>query len=315
MLNIWIGSSPCESEEITKGVARLKAAGVKFQLAAETKKKATSKESNELPFIAGSDEFKFKTLTKLLSQNRVRNIMAIRGGYGGLRLLPWLDKWQPKSPRSLREKQIWGFSDQTTVQNYLYFRFGMPWVHSPMLTSNSFHDPQGLEADFWEELLPFFNRNRPTLIRYDLFCDLENPKFLPAKTIQAPMIGGNLASFNVLLSHPLSYKFCKSLKSKQSFVFFIEDVNEPPYKVDRLLQQLSQHPLFDHVAVLAAGHFTDSKTVLPVIQRFARDHKKTLLHGLPAGHDRPNLPLPMGRDVRINFAPNRQALVSFDFVI
>lgn len=315
MLDIWIGSSPSTKDEIKKGLARLKSAKVPTRLSKDLIKHSCKSESKELSFIAGSDAYKFSTLKNLLNNSSTRNIMAVRGGYGGIRLLPLLDSWKPKNLKALKQKKIWGFSDQTTLQNYLYFRFGMSWVHSPMITSNSFHDPQGLEADFWEELLPFLSQKKESLIRYDVFCDLNFPEFLPKKTLELPMIGGNLACFNVLLSHPSIQTFLKKSPQNQKFAFFAEDVNEPAYKVDRLLQQLSQHPIFEHIGPICLGHFTDFKSVLPVIQRFAKDHKRPLLHGIPAGHDRPNLPIPMGRKVRINFAANRQALVTFDFAV
>lgn len=87
-------------------------------------------------------------------------------------------------------------------------------------------------------------------------------------------------------------------------ILVLEDVNEPPFRVDRLFTQWRMNGIFDRVAALALGRFTHSDTDLmdEVLHDRVHDLGLPVLMGLPIGHDGPNAALPVGADATIDTA-------------
>ena len=281
-IGIWAGSSPSQKSFVKLGLVRLQKLSLEAVMPAGVRKNATRAESKARAFLAGPDRQKIESFLKLWRDPKISDILCVRGGYGSLRLIRFLEKL----PLKKTSKRIWGFSDLTSLQNYLYFRLGAPWVHSPMLTSESFHDPRGVEKDFWSP--------DATVSSFELKT-LSAPSGIPS-LVRAPIIGGNLACFAALCGLPALAQL------KKPFFLFLEDLNEKPYRVDRWLVQIANSGLLKNCRGVLLGHWTNCENSVEIIRLWANENNLYLASGIPAGHDRPNVPLSMGVPVALSLS-------------
>jgi muramoyltetrapeptide carboxypeptidase len=114
-------------------------------------------------------------------------------------------------------------------------------------------------------------------------------------TATGPLIGGNLSLVAALLGTPWAWP-------AEGAILFLEDINEEPYRVDRLLTQLRLAGVLDAVAGLVLGSFTEGGAPEGVLQQMLGGLGKPVLGGWPAGHGTPNRPLPLGLTVRLQVA-------------
>ncbi len=280
-IGIWSGSSPATSIDFERGIKRLKALGFEAVIPQATRRNFLRKESGSRPYLAGPDAQKVEAFVELWERPDIDDILCVRGGYGSLRLLALLDEvsLEPSHPKSL-----WGFSDLTCIQNYLYKRLALPWVHSPMLTSQAFLKPRkGIEENYWKK------RDPSHCSRFKL-KNLHIPVTCTQTKISAPLIGGNLACFLALSGTPWEAR-------EEPLLLFLEDIKEGAYKIDRLLSQLQNLAFMRECLGIVLGHFTECEGALKVIKAWAQEQGYPVFSGLPAGHDRPNIPIPMGKTV------------------
>jgi muramoyltetrapeptide carboxypeptidase len=297
-LGIWAGSSPSTRALYKSGLKHLKKLGIETVIPAGTERFACRAESRERPFIAGPDAVKVKAFLELWGNPEVSDILGVRGGYGTLRLLKALDGFDL---RRLGKKMLWGFSDFTVLQNYLYERTGSPWVHSPFLTSHSFFAGRPVELKAWQKL----RTPSAELAHFTLRTVVSPPRIHGG--LHAPIIGGNLSCFVSLLGTPWEPRRTKK------FFLFLEDVNEPAYRLDRLLQQLSGSTLFKGCQGVLLGQFTKCPKAAKVLHLWALENQIPLFSGLPAGHGRPNLPILMGVDAILTLKNRHTAELALPF--
>ncbi|GAB3942058.1 hypothetical protein GCM10027614_28430 [Micromonospora vulcania] len=112
------------------------------------------------------------------------------------------------------------------------------------------------------------------------------------------LLGGNLCMIAASIGTP-------DLPDLTGAVLLIEDVQEPPYKVDRMLTQLRRTGAFDGLAGVAVGQFTDcgdgwDTTVADVLTERLGDLGVPVLGGLPIGHGAGQLTVPIGTEATLN---------------
>ncbi len=188
-------------------------------------------------YLADSDDNRGEEFNRLVQDKEVKGIIAMRGGYGCLRMLDTIDiALVADNP-----KVLVGFSDITILQNYLYAQVGLVCLHGPVVTSL---------GDATEDALASLS-----------YC-LTNTKahgigpgrievLRDGPRVSAPLIGGNLASMVSLLG--TRYDF-----SWDNKIVFLEDINEPAYKIDRMFTQLKLAGKLDKIAGLILGNFSTS---------------------------------------------------------
>lgn len=291
-IGLWAGSSPASTALFKKGLAHFRRLGWIPVVPVATRNAACRKESALRPFLAGADKDKVKAFLQLWNNPELLDIFGVRGGYGTLRLLPLLEK---EKLQTKNLKRIWGFSDFTVIQNYLYSRCGASWVHSPFSTSRAFFEATASEIKYWKKILSSGDDH----LDHSLQC-LNGPRNL---RIKAPLIGGNLASFVTLLGTRWEPK------AKKKYILFLEDIAEPPYKVDRMLTQLAGSRLFERCEAVVLGHFTECARAEKICAQWAKEKKVPLFAGLKAGHDRPNLPIWMGVDAILTHKNQQETLL------
>ena len=94
---------------------------------------------------------------------------------------------------------------------------------------------------------------------------------------------------------------------KQKYILFLEDIDEPGYKLDRLLQQLRHSQFFANCTAIALGHFTQCQNFEQIFAEFSNQCKIPVYQGLLMGHESPRIPLLMGQ--KIDVAPRPRGLL------
>ena len=104
-------------------------------------------------------------------------------------------------------------------------------------------------------------------------------------------LGGNLASIVSMLGTPWEPR------PGRDFLLFLEDIEEPAYKCDRLLAQLKTSRFFDTCRAIVLGHFTKCPDHLKVFKALGAELRLPVYTGVQMGHEAPRIPLILGRDV------------------
>jgi muramoyltetrapeptide carboxypeptidase len=296
-IGIWAPSSPAARKDFYSGLRQLRRLGLKTEVPELVARNAFKKLSADHPFLAGQDSDKITSLLQLWKNSNVEKIMAVRGGAGSLRLISALEGYSSVFKKSAKE--IWGFSDLTTLQNYFYFRYGYSWVHSPMLTSPVLLSPNPKEKKYWRSVLDTEGPKVWDKFRLKALFRPKNKKSL----IQGDVFGGNLHCLVNLTGGPWD------LRQKTGNILFLEDLNEAPYRLDRLLTQLRHANFSADIRAVVLGHFTNCQNYRPIILDWAQRNDLPLFAGFPAGHDRPNLPFSMGVRARLESTSQNSAIL------
>lgn len=237
-------------------------------------------------YLAGSDALRAQDLNSMFADPEVKGIFCLRGGYGGGRILERLDyELIRKNP-----KVFVGYSDITVLHIALNQKSNLVTFHGPMAAS-----------DMVGEFHPF---SREHLLRAVLcpqpMNTVLNPENQEIKSLvggkaQGPLTGGNLALIVSTLGTPYEIE-------TEGKILFIEDVDEKPYRVDRMLTQLLLAGKLQQACGFIIGDWRnceaanpeESLTLQEVFQDLLAPLGKPTLYNVKAGHSRPQLTLPLG---------------------
>jgi muramoyltetrapeptide carboxypeptidase len=229
-------------------------------------------------YFAGDDARRAAELNAWIRDPEVKAILFARGGYGTSRILGRLDL----RALALRPKAIAGFSDLTALLLAVTRRAGIAAFHGPMIVG------AGKSADGARDL----KRLLALLSGAPEHRAHRGLRTLRGGRARAPVTGGNLS----LLAHLAGTPFQVEARGR---ILFVEEVNEPLYRIDRAVRQLSLAGALRGVAGIAIGRFSGMKAAeargvarLFVEAIGARDIP--VVSGLAAGHGAPNRPLPFG---------------------
>jgi muramoyltetrapeptide carboxypeptidase len=229
----------------------------------------------EKRYLAGDDVSRASVVNELFADPGIRGIITARGGFGAMRMLPYLD-WEliQKNP-----KLLMGFSDATALLMALIQQTKFAGVHGPNLVSLAHGDP-GTVSSFFRAI---------TGIPEDIL--IPRGLCLVPGQAEGTLMGGNMATLAHLIGTPFQPDF-------KGAVLFLEDVGEPAYKIDRMLSQMQMAGLFLGVQGVVTGSFDqcENQEYIPEILGEIFDGIP-LLMGLSAGHGSVNLSLTMGLDV------------------
>ena len=237
-------------------------------------------------YLAGSDEHRLAELKAAIADPEAKAVMMARGGYGLLRLLPFLE------PAFLRAnpKPLIGFSDGTALLAYAA-RAGVASVHAPVVTQLA-----RLPAEDRDGLYGLLERPGRGL----LLDRLESG--LPGR-VAGPLLGGNLEVFSRLVGTPF-------LPDPVGAILFLEEIGERPYRIDRLLTHLDLSGIFSVVEAVVVGEFkdcderADSKLVSPTVAEVLEERLGRLAipvaFGATIGHGERNSALPYGTMVELD---------------
>lgn len=280
-IGLWTSSSPAPKGDVKRGLLHLKGLGLETVFPQLSRLNASRAFSATQSYLAGSDIDKVDALLELFENKNIKQVLSVRGGYGCLRLLHLLDRVRMPN----KTPTLWGYSDLTVMQHYLFSRTHKPWVHSPMLSSGSFHSPNATEKRYWKKILD--SSTEPFKYKLKNLSSARGPS--PLKTqLSGLILGGNLASLVTLMGTPWNPRFPKG-----SFLF-LEEISEAPYRLERLLVQLSYHQDFGNLSGVVAGHYTDCPRSRSILKTWSEEKNIPLWGHLQSGHERSNLPIVLG---------------------
>ena len=231
-------------------------------------------------YLAGPDERRLAELTAALADPDARAIVMARGGYGLMRLLPFIDV----GALVARPRPIVGFSDGTALLA-LAARAGVASIHGPVVTQLG-----NLASADQRALFERLETPGPSLL-------LDGLEGLIPGRVRGPLIGGNLEMFSRLIGTPY-------LPDVAGAILFFEDLGERPYRIDRLLAHLDLAGIFGAASGVLLGDFSgcrepeatraDSPTAEEVlVDRLGRLSIPVALGGA-FGHGTRNRALPYG---------------------
>ncbi len=231
-------------------------------------------------YLAGSDRQRREDLAAAWQNPECKAILAIRGGYGGSRLLEdW--SWNTKY-----KKWIIGFSDVTSLL-WSLATVNISSLHAPVLTTLA---------------------SEPDWAIARMFDYLETGKLEP---LQGKPGGGGKTTGILLPANLTVATHILKTSLQPNFtgaIIALEDVTEYPYRIDRMLTQWRMMGVLKNIKGIALGRFsrcepypgTKSWTITEVLRDRLEDLNIPLVYDLPFGHDGINAVLPVGQVVTIN---------------
>lgn len=209
-------------------------------------------------YLAGSEKERLDAIHKMFSDKSINAIICLRGGYGAIRLINQIDY------NVIREnpKIFCGYSDITALNVMFLKRAGLSTYSGPMIMS-----------DFGQENLCDYTINK-------FFQTVQEGKF----DYEGKFWGGNLSTLVSLCGQDFIPDF--------KFTLFLEDLNEPPYKIDKMVTQLFNiEKLRKNVEAIAIGDFLD---VEENINYIFEELKVPLIKNFPASHSTKKATIPFG---------------------
>ncbi|EAN5370079.1 muramoyltetrapeptide carboxypeptidase [Salmonella enterica] len=216
-------------------------------------------------------------------------VMPVRGGYGASRLLDRID-WQALASRQQRDPLlICGHSDFTAIQAGLLAQANVITFSGPMLAAN-----------FGAETLNTFTEQHFWLALRKAQFTVEWQGDGPQCDVQGTLWGGNLAMLISLIGTPWMPTIDKG-------ILVLEDVNEHPFRVERMLLQLEYAGILNRQSAIVLGSFSgaapneyDAGYYLESVYAFLRSRLSVpLITGLDFGHEQRTVTLPIGANATL----------------
>lgn len=247
-------------------------------------------------YLSNTDDERAKDLMHMFTNDRVKGIFCIRGGYGCTRILDMLNfdliKQNPKI--------LLGYSDITALLNAFYTKIGLVGFHGamgPEPDSYAYKSVKTMVMDPTEKL---------TIKNYDFDEDaLTNPEFdryviTPGKA-SGRLVGGNLSLLSAMNGTDYDIDYTNGLVC-------IEDVGEAPYRIDRMLTQMLSTPSFKKAAGVIFGvcngcdkkEGSDSFSLKEVLMDRIAPMGIPAVYGMSFGHIPESFTFPIGIEATLN---------------
>lgn len=248
-------------------------------------------------YVAGETSLRAEAFREAWEDPTIAAIIAVRGGYGSVHILPSLSRdLVRRTP-----KAFIGYSDLTSLLTYLSVGCGIVCFHGPMLAGKLGRGKGGYDPDTFMRAL---TDTKP-------LGELSPPNLDAVNKGEAggPLFGGTLAQIAASLGTPFAFT------PPAGHVLFLEDVNERPYRLDRMVMQLRLAGVLDRASAIVFGEFRGcdepggEPTARDALADLVRDFSGPVVFGFPSGHTAgPSLTLPIGVKVRV-IADSRSRLV------
>ena len=241
-------------------------------------------------YVAGDPRSRVAQLTDLWRRKDVDVVMAVRGGYGSLQMLPHLNEVAAELAREARTAFV-GYSDITSLHVWLAASAGIVSFHGPMIDRRlsggvAAYDP----ASFLGSLRPEpLGELRPAGL-----------EVLKPGTAGGPLFGGTLTQLLASMGTPWAFD------PPAGHVLFIDEVGERPYRLDRMLVQLIQTRILVRASAVVFGQMPrcdepdGSVTARAIVADVLSGFPGPILYGFPSGHaTTPLVTLPFGVQARV----------------
>lgn len=230
--------------------------------------------------FAGNEDERIKDLHNAFLNPEIKAIICARGGFGALKLLDKIDYEIIKN----NPKIFAGSSDITLL--LLSFL-----TNSNLIT---YHSQMGLNLccdEVFEDFLNVVNGEKCTIMPKN------NHKTLQKGSAEGILWGGNLATIVSLFgANEATYLPNKDI------ILFLEDINEPAYKIDRMLTQILRHKnLKEKIKGIVFGEFMETNEVELefILKEFTKKLNVCAHYGYNISHCTNNITLPVGKNIQL----------------
>ena len=184
-------------------------------------------------YLAGNDEKRVEELHKFFTNDHIKAIICLRGGYGAIRLINKIDYTIIRN----NPKIFCGYSDVTALNAMFLKRAGLITFSGPMILSDFAKETCNVYTS-----QEFFNALTNDSLSYRI------DKIYRKGDAKGIFWGGNLSTLVSLCG--------QDFIPDEKFIFFTEDLNEPVYKIDKMFQQLINIEKFSkNIQALVLGDF------------------------------------------------------------
>ena len=274
-------------EEIATAITMLESWGLKVVLG-----KNIFGEYNQ---FSGTDSERAADFQSMIENHQIKAIICARGGYGSVRILSQIDlRYLQREP-----KWVVGYSDVTVFHGMLNSWYMMESIHGIMPINFPADGKPNISTESLRNVLfgetPTYNAQAHPFNRYG--------------SASGYLIGGNLS---------ILYSICGSDADviTEGKILFIEDLDEYLYHIDRMMMNLKRNGKLRGLAGLIVGGMTDmndntipyGKSALEIIRELVEGYKYPVCFDFPAGHQKENVALIMGRSVNLKVDDNGTTL-------
>ncbi|MDI6767383.1 MAG: LD-carboxypeptidase [Bacteroidota bacterium] len=281
-------SPPASEANLNRGISYLEQLGFRIEFG----KNVLHKNG----YLAGSDKQRAADLNSLYANPKVKAIFTARGGYGSQRILPLLDyKIIKRNP-----KIFVGYSDITAIHFALFSKVRLVTFSGPMVAVEMADGLKNTtEERFWNMLM---SKEKPNSI-----AGRAKKPIVKSRTATGRLLGGNLSIISSLIG-------TQYFPNIDDAIFILEEVDERPYRIDRMLQHMKLADMFKNVNGIALGDFSSchpdkgkpSLTIHRIFQDMFSDLSISVMSGICYGHLKNSIPFPLG--VRVKLEGNKKQL-------
>lgn len=280
-------SSPSSEKRINQGIEILEKLGYEVE-------KGNSIHKSYLGYLSGSDTVRAQDVNDFFRRSDIDMIICQNGGYGTPRIVDAIDY----DMIALNKKIFSGFSDITLLLNTIYMKTGLITYHGPMVSVDFSTDRQDIFINSFFKLLDHEEIIINEHNEYDITVIKEG-------YCEGILVGGNLSLLSVFVAMDIKDYF----KDK---ILLIEELKEPLYRIDRMLQTLRLRGVFDELKGVIIGGITGDKTPqegsLELFKDVFEHYDYPILFNAPLGHVTPRFTVPIGGYVSID-SRNKQIKV------
>jgi muramoyltetrapeptide carboxypeptidase len=238
-------------------------------------------------FTAGRPKVRALALMRAFDSMEADAVMAVRGGYGSVELLPLLDAERVRQSRT----PLVGYSDMTSLHSWINAVVGMASVHGPMIDGRIAKGPAAYDRTTFLRSLSVEPLGE---IRHD------GLEVIQPGTAIGPIVGGTLTQLLASFDTPFAFA------PPDRHVLFIDEIGERPYRLHRMLTQLRLSGRMARASALVFGQLPrcdepgGAVTAIDVVKEVTAGFSGPVLWGFPSGHSTsPLLSMPLGVATRV----------------
>ena len=249
-------------------------------------------------YFSAPDKERADDLNEMFANQKVDGIICARGGYGCTRIMEMINYENIRN----NPKVFTGFSDITALLNGIHQQTGLVTFHGPV--GSTINDPYSIaqlqqvvmhpKKELVIENMVLVDANLKTNVEFDRYV-------ITPGMANGKLIGGSLTLVNALMGTPWEIDFTDA-------IVCLEDIEEQPYRIDRMLTQLLEGKTFKKAAGVAFGVFAgcnsstnpDSFSLKEVIMDRIKSMGIPAVYGMSFGHIENNFTFPIGLDASLD---------------
>ena len=282
---VLAASSPSERPRIEEGARHLESLGYRVTLAPNI--------DHVNAYLAGTDDERAGNFNQFMRSDEYDAFLFARGGYGAMRILDRIDyEAIARNPRP-----IVGFSDVTALHQAIAVKTGIGGFHGPMVNLDFFNT---LSPPIEQWFLSILAGDAPLTHRF------ERAQVVVDGLAEGPLFGGCLSLTTALTATPYDFWI-------DGGIWFWEDIDEPLYRVDRMLTHLRLSGRLQNIRGVIVGKLKgcgSEEEMDALLRGFFGSLSIPVVRDIPFGHYGDNLVMPIGPQARLDTAEQTMTIVT-----